>query len=55
MLSMKLSLPMVALEISPCTDVTLTFDFDFGLDRPDHGGMDEGAQHREDEVTVKKN
>jgi hypothetical protein len=26
------------LEISPCTNVALTFDFDFGLDHPVHGG-----------------
>jgi hypothetical protein len=30
--------PMVTLTISPCSNVTLTFDFDFGLDRPVHGG-----------------
>jgi hypothetical protein len=32
------ALPMVALEISPSTNVTLTFDFDFGLDHPVHEG-----------------
>jgi hypothetical protein len=31
-------LPMVTLKISPYTNVTLTFDFDFRLDRPVHGG-----------------
>jgi hypothetical protein len=30
------ALPTVALEISPCTNVTLTFDF--GLDHPVYGG-----------------
>jgi hypothetical protein len=29
------ALPMVTLKISPCTNVTLTFDFDFGF----MGGM----------------
>jgi hypothetical protein len=28
---------MVTLKISPYTNVTLTFDFDFGLEHPDHG------------------
>jgi hypothetical protein len=32
------ALPVVALKISLCTDVILTFDFDFGLDHPVHGG-----------------
>jgi hypothetical protein len=32
------ALPIVTLKISPCTDVTLTFNFDFGLDHPVHGG-----------------
>jgi hypothetical protein len=32
------ALPMVTLKISLCTDVTLIFDFDFGLDHPVHGG-----------------
>jgi hypothetical protein len=45
---------MVTLNISPCTNVTLTFHFDFGLDRPVHGDMGEGALHREEEVTVKQ-
>jgi hypothetical protein len=31
------ALPMVTLTISPYTNVTLTFDFDFGLDQPVHG------------------
>jgi hypothetical protein len=31
-------LPMVTLKLSPYTNVTLTFDFDFGLDHPVHGG-----------------
>jgi hypothetical protein len=31
-------LPMVTLQISPYTNVTLTFDFDFRLDHPVHGG-----------------
>jgi hypothetical protein len=32
------ALPMVTLKISPCTNVTLTFHFDSGLDHPVHGG-----------------
>jgi hypothetical protein len=32
------ALPMVTLTISPNTNVILTFDFDFGLDHPVHGG-----------------
>jgi hypothetical protein len=32
------ALPMVTLKISPCTNVTLTFDFDFQLDDLVHGG-----------------
>jgi hypothetical protein len=32
------ALPMVILKILPYTNVTLTFDFDFGLDHPVHGG-----------------
>jgi hypothetical protein len=32
------ALPMVILKMSPYTNVTLTFDFDFGLDHPVHGG-----------------
>jgi hypothetical protein len=31
------ALPMETLKISPYTNVTLTFDFDFGLDDPVHG------------------
>jgi hypothetical protein len=31
------ALPMATLNISPYTNVTLTFDFDFGLDQPVHG------------------
>jgi hypothetical protein len=31
------ALPMVTLKISPYTNVTLTFDFDYGLDHPVHG------------------
>jgi hypothetical protein len=42
------ALPTVTLKISPYTDVTLTFDFDFGLDHPVHGDMDVGALHREE-------
>jgi hypothetical protein len=37
------ALPMVTLKISPCTDVTLTSDFDFGLDHPVHGGYGLGS------------
>jgi hypothetical protein len=32
------ALLMITLTISPYINVTLTFDFDFGLDRPVHGG-----------------
>jgi hypothetical protein len=32
------ALPMVTLKISPCANVTLTSDFDIGLDHPVHGG-----------------
>jgi hypothetical protein len=32
------ALPMVTLKISSCTNVTLTFDFAFGLDQLVHGG-----------------
>jgi hypothetical protein len=39
---------LVTLKISPYTKVTLTFDFDFGLDHPVHGRYGEGALHRED-------
>jgi hypothetical protein len=31
------ALPMVTLTNSPCTNVTLTFHFDFGLEHPVHG------------------
>jgi hypothetical protein len=42
---------MVTLKISPCTNVTLTFDW-IALFMGDIG---EGALHREDEVSVKLN
>jgi hypothetical protein len=32
--------PMATLKISPYTNMTLTFDFDFGLDHPVHGGYE---------------
>jgi hypothetical protein len=35
------ALPMVTLNISPCTNVTLTFDF--GLNHPVHGGYGRGS------------
>jgi hypothetical protein len=35
--------PMVTLKILPYTNVTLTFDFDFGLDHPVHGGYGWGS------------
>jgi hypothetical protein len=38
--------PMAALKILPSTNVTLTFDFDFRLDHPAHGG--EGALHEKE-------
>jgi hypothetical protein len=34
------ALPMVNLKFSPFTNMTLTFDFDFGLDHPVHGGYE---------------
>jgi hypothetical protein len=37
------ALQMVTLKISPYTNVTLTFDFDFGLDHPVHGGYGWGS------------
>jgi hypothetical protein len=50
------ALLMVALEISPCTDVTLTLGWIalFMEDMGDMGDMGEGTLHREDEVTVKQ-
>jgi hypothetical protein len=42
------ALSMVALEISPCTNVTLTFDVDFELDHLFMGDMGEGVLHREE-------
>jgi hypothetical protein len=37
------ALPIVTLKISPCTNMTLTFDFGFGLDHPVHGGYGWGS------------
>jgi hypothetical protein len=37
------ALPMVTLKISPYTNATSTFDFDFGLDHPVHGGYERGS------------
>jgi hypothetical protein len=37
------ALPMITLKISPYTNVTLTFDFNFGLDHPVHGGYGWGS------------
>jgi hypothetical protein len=34
----RAALPTVTLKISPYTNITLTFDFDFGLDHIVHGG-----------------
>jgi hypothetical protein len=34
---------MVTLKISPCTNMTLTFIFDFGLDHSVHGGYEWGS------------
>jgi hypothetical protein len=57
------TVPMVTLKISPCTNVTLTFHFDFwlwlltltsGWITLFMGDVGEGALHREDEVTVKQ-
>jgi hypothetical protein len=42
------ALPIVTLQISLYNNVTLTFDFDFGPDHPVHGGVGEGALHREE-------
>jgi hypothetical protein len=38
LLASHAALPMVTLNISPYINVTLTFDFDFWLDHPVHGG-----------------
>jgi hypothetical protein len=47
--------PMVTLKISPYTNVTLAFDFDFGLDHPVHGGHGWGSPTpRRKKVTVKQ-
>jgi hypothetical protein len=37
------ALPMITSQISPCTNVTLTSDFDIGLDHPVHGGYGWGS------------
>jgi hypothetical protein len=42
------ALPMVTLKISPYTNITLTFDFDFGLNHSVHRDMGKGAPHREE-------
>jgi hypothetical protein len=42
------ALPKVTLKISPYTNVTSTFDFDFGLDHLFMGDIREGALHREE-------
>jgi hypothetical protein len=34
----RAALPMVTLKMLPHVNVTLTFNFDFGLDHPVHGG-----------------
>jgi hypothetical protein len=47
------ALPMVKLKILPYTNVTLTFDFDFRLDHPVHGGYGwESPTLRRRKVTV---
>jgi hypothetical protein len=38
-MSSHTALPIVTLKISPCSNVILTFDFDFGLDHPLQGGI----------------
>jgi phosphoglycolate phosphatase-like HAD superfamily hydrolase len=43
------ALPMLALTISPYTNVTLAFDFNFGLDHPVQRDMGEGTL-REEEI-----
>jgi hypothetical protein len=49
------ALPMVTLKLSPYTNVTLTFDFDFGLDHPVYGGYGWGSPTpRRKKVTVKQ-
>jgi hypothetical protein len=47
---------MVTLQISPYTNVTLIFYFDFGLDHPVHGDMGEGpyTEKRESNCQTKK-
>jgi hypothetical protein len=49
------TLPMVTLNISPYTNVTLAFDFDFALYHPVHGGYGWGRPTwRRKKVTVKQ-
>jgi hypothetical protein len=36
--SFQAALPMATINISPYTNVTLTFNFNFGLDHPVHAG-----------------
>jgi hypothetical protein len=49
------TIPMVILKMWPYTNVILTFDFDFGLDHPVHGGYGLGSPTpRTKKVTVKQ-
>jgi hypothetical protein len=50
------ALPMITLQISSCTNVTLTFDFDCGLDHLVHGGYGWGSptQRRRTNCQTKK-
>jgi hypothetical protein len=50
LLASHAALPMIILNISPCTNVTLTLSWITLF----MGDMEEGALHREDEVTVKQ-
>jgi hypothetical protein len=48
------AVPMVALKISPCTNVTLILTLTLGCITLFMGDMSEGALHQEDEVTFKQ-
>jgi hypothetical protein len=39
---------VLTLKISPYNNVTLTFDYDFGLELPFNGEVGEGALHQEE-------
>jgi hypothetical protein len=51
------ALPMVILKVLPYTNITLTFDFDFRVDHPIHGGYELGspAPRRKKVIVKQKN